>query len=48
MQALARCYPQLLAFRVARYAQLAHVTLGFHDLRSPDFAVDHFISAIRP
>jgi shikimate kinase len=35
-QALARCYPELLLDRTARYQKLAHVTLGYDQLRSSD------------
>lgn len=48
MQALARCYPLLLAFRAERYAQLADVTLRGDDLWNPNFTVNKFLEAIRP
>lgn len=47
MQALGSCYPKLLADRSGRYAKFAHVTLGFHDLRDPNFTVANFMSAIK-
>lgn len=45
-EALGRCYPRLLAYRTARYASLAHMTLDFYQLRNPDFTLDDFIAAI--
>lgn len=47
MQTLGNCYPRLLAYRAERYARLAHVTLGFRDLRDPNFTVDNFMDRVR-
>lgn len=47
MQALARCYPLLLTYRTAQYARLAHITLGYDTLHSPDFTVDNFMDRVR-
>lgn len=47
MEALARCYPDLLAFRTSRYADLAHVTLKYEELRDPNFTVENFIQRIQ-
>lgn len=44
--ALARCYPGLLAYRAARYAKLAHITLDYFAVRQPGFNVDKFIAAV--
>lgn len=46
MEALARCYPDLLAYRSKRYVKLADITLDYHALRSPGFTVDRFIQLI--
>ena len=43
-KALARCYPELLAFRSRRFAEIAEVTLDYQRLRSPGFSVDDFIA----
>lgn len=45
-QALARCYPLLLAYRTARYARLAHITLDYDTLHSPNFTVDDFMDRV--
>ena len=42
--ALERCYPELLAFRSRRFAEIAEVTLDYQKLRSPGFSVDDFIA----
>lgn len=45
--ALARCYPDLLAYRGRKYGQLAHIRLSYETLHDPDFTIDQFIQAIR-
>jgi hypothetical protein len=42
--ALARCYAELLSFRDARYAALAHVTLDGGALEANDPGLDGFVS----
>ncbi len=46
MEALARCYPKLLAYRAGRYANLAHITLDYHQLRMPGFTIDDFVTLL--
>lgn len=46
MEALGRCYPDLLAYRAQRYADLAHITLDYHTLRDPKFTVQDLITVI--
>lgn len=45
--ALARCYPQLLEFRLKKYKSIADVTLDYYSIRSPQFSEKDFISAIK-
>lgn len=45
MQALVRCYPELLEYRAGEYAKYAHVTLDSEELRKPRFTLDDFIAA---
>lgn len=47
MAALARCYPDLLAYRSVRYAEIADVTLSFETLHNPGFTTDQFIQTIK-
>jgi shikimate kinase len=42
-QALARCYPQLLASREAEYENLAHVTIDYYRHRSGEFRIEDFL-----
>jgi shikimate kinase len=42
-QALARCYPQLLASREFHYKKLAHVTLSYFIHRKGKFGVEEFL-----
>jgi len=44
-QALARCYPQLLANREWRYEKLAHVTISYYHHHRAGFSVDEFLSS---
>lgn len=44
--ALPRCYAELLAWRDARYAALAHVTLDGGELEANDPGIDGFLSRI--
>lgn len=43
MQALARCYPKLLAWRSRQYKKYADITLDYYKLRAPDFCVESFL-----
>jgi shikimate kinase len=43
-QALARCYPQLLASREQQYKRLAHVTISYYKHREAGFEVGEFLS----
>lgn len=45
-QALARCYPILLATRERLYQQYAHVTIEDYKRRSKNFGVDEFLQEI--
>jgi shikimate kinase len=42
-QALARCYPQLLASREQQYKKLAHVTISHYKHRKAEFEVEEFL-----
>ena len=46
-QALARCYPQLLASRELQYQKLAHVTISYYKHRKAGFDVEEFLSEAR-
>lgn len=46
MEALARCYSNLLAFRTKAYKKHAHIELDYDLLRKVDFNVDKFMEAI--
>jgi shikimate kinase len=43
-QALARCYPQLLASREQHYKKLAHVTISHYKHREAGFEVEEFLN----
>jgi len=43
-QALARCYPQLLASREQQYKKLAHVTVSHYKRHKAGFKVEEFLS----
>lgn len=45
MQSLGRCYSGLLKFRANKYAELAHITLDYDLLHSPNFTIEDFIDA---
>lgn len=45
-EALARCYPKLLAFRTMRYKKLADVTLQYDELHNERFQLQKFISDV--
>jgi shikimate kinase len=45
-EALARCYPELLASRTCQYKRWAEVTLDYHLLRQEGFGVDDFLQTI--
>ena len=42
-QALARCYPQLLASRELQYEKLAHVTISYYKHRKAGFGVEELL-----
>ena len=42
-QALARCYPQLLASRERQYERLAHVTISYYKHRKDGFGVEELL-----
>lgn len=46
VQAMARCYPLLLASREDRYRKLAHVTISYYHHRRPGFTVQDFLGAV--
>lgn len=46
-QALARCYPILLDYRLKIYRELADVILDFEEIRAANFTVDDFLSKIK-
>ncbi|MCL4365911.1 hypothetical protein M1437_01660 [Patescibacteria group bacterium] len=46
MEALARCYPKLLAFRAKRYEKLADITLDYRLISDRDLTIDKFIQAL--
>jgi shikimate kinase len=45
-QALARCYPQLLASRELQYKKLAHVTISYYQHRKTGFGLEAFLSEV--
>jgi shikimate kinase len=45
-QAMARCYPQLLASREQQYKKLAHVTISHYKHREAGFEVEEFLSEV--
>jgi len=47
LEALARCYPLLLAYRTKKYKNLANITLDYHTLHDPQFSVDKLLLSIR-
>lgn len=47
MEALARCYPRLLAFRTTQYARLANVTIGHQRQHSPGYGIADFMRDIQ-
>lgn len=44
LQAMARCYPELLRSRESQYQQLAHVTISYYHHRRAGFTVEEFLS----
>lgn len=44
MDALKRCYPELLSYRTRLYKQYADITLNYYLLRSKNFSVENFIN----
>lgn len=47
MEALARSYPLLLAYRTQIYKDLANVELDYDEVRATDFTVEDFLSKIK-
>lgn len=45
--ALARCYPELLAFRTKQYEKLADITMDYHTLHDTGYSFDKFIEKIK-
>jgi shikimate kinase len=46
MEALANCYPQLLAYRSKKYQNLAHKTLAYRILRDKNFSTEMLLEVI--
>jgi|SRR3989344_8496574 len=46
VQALARCYPSLLARRNSLYKSLADITFDYDEFHDPGFGIDDFISRV--
>jgi shikimate kinase len=46
-QALARCYPQLLASRERQYEKLAHVTISHYHHRRAGFGMEEFLDILQ-
>jgi shikimate kinase len=44
--ALARCYPELLAYREALYKHYAHITIDYNTYRKKGFAVTDFLNEV--
>ncbi len=44
LQAMARCYPELLRSRESQYQQIAHVTISYYHHRRAGFTVEEFLS----
>jgi|SRR3989344_6676000 len=44
--ALARCYPKLLAYRSRSYKSLADVTMDYNMLRQPNFSAEKFLKVL--
>ncbi len=47
MEALARSYPRLLAYRTQIYKDLANVEFDYDEIRAANFTVDDFLSKIK-
>lgn len=46
LDTLARCYPQLLEYRINKYKQLAHITLDYFWLRHPKWTADDLLQRL--
>jgi shikimate kinase len=46
-QAMARCYPELLASREGQYEKLAHVTISYYRHRRAGFSVEEFLHDVK-
>ena len=46
-QAMARCYPELLASREGQYEKLAHVTISYYHHRQAGFRVEEFLNDVK-
>ena len=47
MEALKRCFPDLLATRNARYHKLAHFVIDYRELREPSFTGRMLLDMVR-
>jgi shikimate kinase len=47
LEALSRCYPELLKFRQARYKVIADITIDYFTLRAENFDLDQFLKTIQ-
>lgn len=47
LNALKRCYPDLLSYRSKQYEKLAKVTMDYHKLRNKNFGISHFLEEIK-
>jgi shikimate kinase len=43
LDALTRCYPQLLEYRTKKYAEIAEITLDYFEIRSGKFSLNNFL-----
>lgn len=48
LQAVKRCYPELLNHRIEQYKQIAHTTMSYFLLRQHDFTQQDFLERIQP
>ena len=47
LAALARCYPELLAYRTSKYKHYADVTIAYEEQRYEEFGIKNFIHIIK-
>ncbi len=48
VQAVKRCYPELLDHRIEQYKQIAHTTMSYFLLRQHDFTHQDLLERIQP